>query len=335
MLKKSLLGTFVLLLVLAGTGTVYQSVRSAQDLSRFPAPGEYYEIDGLTMHMDCRGTGSPTVLFESGLTTASLSWSLVHDEIARETRVCAYDRPGLDWSEPIGRTVYAPEISERLHKLLQVAQITDDIILVGMSAGGVYVREFYKHYPSKIVGMVFVDSSHEQQANRLPEGDGGSTAEMVLGACRFVQPLGLMRILGLIDNFIESFIPTDIMGEDSLNAIKASLNRSHSCSAIYWEMRSFYPQEVSDENPPEKLGDLPLFVLSQGKEPEAVPEMGFSLEDAVAQLKVWNVLQEELTALSTRGQRFVAGDSGHGIQFEQPQIVIDKIILLVNTIRKN
>ena len=144
-----------------------------------------------------------------------------------------------------------------------------------------------------------------------------------------------MRILGLIDNFIESFIPTDIMGEDSLNAIKASLNRSHSCSAIYWEMRSFYPQEVSDENPPEKLGDLPLFVLSQGKEPEAVPEMGFSLEDAVAQLKVWNVLQEELTALSTRGQRFVAGDSGHGIQFEQPQIVIDKIILLVNTIRKN
>src|SRR5215210_6707024 len=58
---------------------------------------------GRKMYMTCRGTGSPTVVLVSGLGDAADVWSVTSDpkherpvfsEVAKFTRVCAYDRPG-------------------------------------------------------------------------------------------------------------------------------------------------------------------------------------------------------------------------------------------------
>jgi hypothetical protein len=55
------------------------------------------------MYMKCRGTGSRTVVLVSGGRNAGDIWSMTADpknerpvfaEVARFTRVCAYDRPG-------------------------------------------------------------------------------------------------------------------------------------------------------------------------------------------------------------------------------------------------
>jgi pimeloyl-ACP methyl ester carboxylesterase len=330
MLKKILVISVATLLGFVFAGAIYQARVSSQDLATFPAPGKFYQIDGIKIHLDCRGTGSPTVLFESGLTTGSLSWSLVHDDIAAHTRVCAYDRPGIDWSDPINRMSHAPEIANRLHNLLTAAHISDDIILVGMSAGGVYAREYYHEYPEKIAAMVLVDSSHEQQALRLPEREQSNRMTMAMNICRILQPLGLIRASGLLDSFVADLLAG--LDSDFVAAYTASLNRSHSCSAIYWEFQSF-SQETNDETAPRNLRNLPLVVLSQGKDPEAIPGMDVSLEDAIAQRQVWNVLQEEITALSSRGRRFIAKNSGHVIQFDQPELVTEKILELVEIIR--
>jgi len=104
--------------------------------------------------------------------------------------------------------------------------------------------------------------------------------------------------------------------------------------SVYWELESFQ-EEVFDEEAPGTLGDLPLFVLSEGKIPEAVPDAGITLEDALAQRAVWDTLQDELTALSSKGQRTIAEGSGHVIQFEQPSIVIEKIVEMVKLIRQS
>ncbi|MEJ2089717.1 MAG: hypothetical protein P8Y69_14835, partial [Gammaproteobacteria bacterium] len=84
---------------------------------------------------------------------------------------------------------------------------------------------------------------------------------------------------------------------------------------------------------PPDLGDLPLVVLSQGKEPEAVPDIGMTREMAVQQRLVWNELQEELAALSTRSRRIVAQQAGHLIQIDQPELVVDSIRQLVGELR--
>jgi pimeloyl-ACP methyl ester carboxylesterase len=160
-------------------------------------------------------------------------------------------------------------------------------ILVGMSAGGVYVREYYASYPRSVVGMVLVDSSHEQRGVLLPQSDDAPDMWGMLTAC-------------------------------------ASLNQSHSCWVIRDEIASF-AADLKDPQPPRPLGDLPLVVLSQGDEPEANEQLGITREFALRQRAVWDVLQQELTALSSRGERRVADKSGHVIQFEQPELVITAI----------
>jgi hypothetical protein len=81
------------------------------------------------------------------------------------------------------------------------------------------------------------------------------------------------------------------------------------------------------------LVDLSLIVLSQGEEPRAYPEYGLTLEQAIAQREAWNILQLELTHLSSRGQRFIATKSGHVIQLKQPELMIEKVNDLVTQLR--
>jgi pimeloyl-ACP methyl ester carboxylesterase len=332
-LKKFLSYGAVVLALLIGSGVAYQEVRSAADRTAYPAPGEMISVDGLDLHLDCRGQGSPVVLLESGLTTGSTSWALVQDEIASFTRVCAYDRPGIDWSEPLEETAGPVEVAQRLHRLIDVAQMQGPWILVGMSAGGIYVREYFATYPEGVVGMVLVDSSHEEQGRRLPaEGEDPLELATPLAVCSYLQPLGLIRALGVVDETIEMFWQVDIPPAVE-GPIKANANQSHACSALYYEMVSFQ-QALAQPRPPRSLGDLPLIVLSQGIEPYGAEELGVSLAEARAQRAAWDELQEELAGLSSVGERRIAEKSGHLIQIQQPEIVIEAIRDMVRAQRE-
>ena len=116
------------------------------------------------------------------------------------------------------------------------------------------------------------------------------------------------------------------------DVIEANISQSHSCASIQAELESF-GGEVTDESPPSSLGDLPLLVLSRGKYPEASEDLGITLAMATEGRRVWDELQKELTALSSRGRRVIATESGHVIQFGQPQLLIDEVTRLILEIR--
>jgi pimeloyl-ACP methyl ester carboxylesterase len=318
----------VLLVVIVLAGSLYQFRASATDRERYPPPGQILDVDGLALHLDCRGTGEPTLVLEAGLTSGSVTWMLVHDALAETTRVCAYDRPGMDWSEPLGRTANAAEVASRLRRVLEVGGVEGPIVLLGMSAGGVYVREFHRAWPEDIVGMVFVDSSHEQQGHRLPGTDRPDATTEAVSLCARVQPFGVIRAFSLMAPLLDSFnIPAQVR-----DVIEANISQSHSCASIQAELESF-DGEVTDESPPSSLGDLPLLVLSRGKYPEASEDLGITLAMATEGRRVWDELQKELTALSSRGRRVIATESGHVIQFGQPQLLIDEVTRLILEIR--
>ena len=320
--------TGLLAVVLLVAGSVYQMQASSIDRVNFPPPGELFLVDGLEMHLDCRGHGEPTVILEAGLTSGSASWGLVHDTLSEVTQICAYDRAGMDWSEPAERVINATTVATRLHTLLSTAELKGTQILLGMSAGGVFVREYYARFPDQVVGMVLVDSSHEQQGDRLPKIGGSDQFSRILSLCSWLQPIGVIRGFGLLDSFLDQYeLP------EKMSAIaRANAYQSHTCSAMLLEADGFQ-NEVFDVDPPASLGTLPLSVLSQGKAPQANAEFGLTLEDATKMAEVWDVLQNELTALSSVGQRSIASASGHVIQLEQPQIVIDKVTQMVRNYR--
>lgn len=328
-LWKILVGLLVLVIAAATAGATYQWLAERADLERFPAPGELITVDGATMHLDCRGEGKPVVILEAGLGFASSSWGPVFDAVSRSTQVCAYDRPGLGWSDPVaGWPADSASVVERLHTLLEASGTEGPYVLLGMSAGGVYVREYWQRYPGDVAGMVLVDSSHEQQGDRLPVFEGQQNMESMVAMCSWLQPLGVVRLMGALDTMVDQ----PALPEESRQRLRASINQSHYCSTILAESRGF-EGEIHDARPPRPLGDLPLTVLSQGKPPEGDERIGFTAEQARIQREAWNVLQEELTALSSRGRRLVAEQSGHVIQIEQPQIVIDAVVEMVAALR--
>lgn len=317
-----------LMVVLLSAGAVYQWRAAAADRADFPAPGKLYEIDGLSMHLDCRGEGAPTVVLEAGLTSGSASWVLVHDKLSEITRVCTYDRPGMDWSEQSAEPLDSPTVARRLHALLAAGGVEGPQIILGMSAGGVFVREYFARYPQQIVGMVLVDSSHEQQGNRLPAVGDDALFGNLLALCSWLQPVGVVRAFDLLDGVQGEFD----LPEDARALFRANAYQSHNCAAMAAELEGF-AREIRDVDPPAPLGALPLIVLSQGKAPAANEAFGMSLADAQAMAEVWDVLQNELTALSSAGERRIAHASGHVIQLEQPQIVIDAVADMVRRLR--
>ncbi|MGF1478477.1 MAG: alpha/beta fold hydrolase [Cyanophyceae cyanobacterium] len=146
------------------TGIFYQAVSEALNRRRHPPPGELVDIGGFLLHLNCIGQGTPKVVMDAGGAAPSITWGLVPSEIAKFTRVCTYDRAGLGWSDPNLRSPRTSQQSvDELHLLLTKAGINPPYILVGHSLGGVNMRLYASQYPEDVVGLVLVDSSHENQ----------------------------------------------------------------------------------------------------------------------------------------------------------------------------
>jgi pimeloyl-ACP methyl ester carboxylesterase len=115
---------------------------------------------GRSLYLSCRGTGSPTVVFESGLGVYSGTWLAVQKRVAAQTRACVYDRAGLGTSSPApsGRT--SSDLVADLAALLQRGNVAGPYVLVGASFGGLDVQLFAATHPDDVAGIVLVDSLH-------------------------------------------------------------------------------------------------------------------------------------------------------------------------------
>ena len=108
---------------------------------REPAPpGRFVDVGGHRLHVTCGGSGTPPVLLESGIAASSLSWARVLPQIAAFTRVCAYDRAGLAWSDPASSARTFDRICSDLGAVLADIAAGSRFVLVGHSFGSLIVR---------------------------------------------------------------------------------------------------------------------------------------------------------------------------------------------------
>src|SRR5215210_3153257 len=155
----ALLGLVVALLVLAVAGAIYQAIATELAERAYPPPGELVDVGGYSLHINCVGQGSPTVVLDAGSGAFSAQWVRVQQEVSGITRVCAYDRAGMGWSEMGPEPRDAKQISSELHTLLKGAGIKGPYVLVGHSFGGMYMQTYAARYPYEVAGVVLVDSS--------------------------------------------------------------------------------------------------------------------------------------------------------------------------------
>ena len=336
-LGRGAIGLLAFLVIAMAAGAIYQAAASASDLKKYPAPGEMYDVGKYRLHLHCTGEGSPTVILEAGAGSPGLTWTLVQDEIAKTTRVCSYDRAGYGWSDLAPDPLSPTQIASDLHTLLETAGVPGPYILVGHSAGGIYVRAYASQYPSEVAGMVLVDASQEGQNAAYPPEyqELNNVQNSMLTFCRLASPFGVMRLSRMFD----AFTAGAAMDPKIERAIHSTLYRTSFCRTDVYETEALAALP-SQPDTPGSLGDLPLIVLTADtSEEEMQAQIPAYLQSAIGPdviIKVFQVnrdMQQSLVGLSTQGRQVMVPNSGHMIQLEQPGVVIDAIREILSQVR--
>lgn len=302
-------------------GAVYQAERTEADLAAFPPPGRMISVHGVNLHLYCMGSGSPTLVLEAGLGENVLSWHPVHAKLAEHMRVCAYDRPGLGWSDPIDAAIQPEDVAKNLHALLNNAGIAPPFVLVGHSRGGIYVRAFYHQFPEETQGIVLVDSTHEQSPmHQYPYASWDYRKQaMQIAVAEPLSRIGLVRLLGIANaDRRPSPLPAQIL------AAKTALqNRTATAHAVVNEIAVMRRGLDPATPPPDSLGNLSLLILTAGNlvAPDLVAReaarAGKDVETEKALARIQQAEQDDLAHLSSHSRHIIVGNSGHFIMQDQ------------------
>jgi pimeloyl-ACP methyl ester carboxylesterase len=321
-------GSIVMLviLVLALVMLIAGAIAKSNLVEKYPAPGQLVDVGGYKLHIFCTGQGSPTVILESGQSDYSLIWAYVQPEVAKTNRVCSYARADCGWSEPSPQPRTAIAEVEELHTLLTNANIPGPYVVVGHSLGGMLVRVYAHNYPDEVVGMVLVDSFHEERPIRNPE-----VTKLNRDAVIQLRIFSIMNSTGIMALAPQS-IPNRGLPEDTYAQYQAITATTSYFDT--WITESLAVPESANEALALQMtsfGNLPLIVLSAGQWNTIS-----SLSDTENQ-KLWTDLQSqqsELMSLSSVSKQIIAEQSGHHIQLDQPELVINAIRLLADEARE-
>jgi pimeloyl-ACP methyl ester carboxylesterase len=296
----------VLLLV----GFTFQQVSTRLAFRAHPAPGRMVDVGGYKLHIDCIGRG-PSVVLESGFGGWSIDWAGLQQSVGKFARVCAYDRSGSGWSEraPAERTSRKATV-EDLHTLLENADVRGPHVLVGHSLGGIYVREFARRYPKDVAGLVFVDSSHEEQGQRS-SAKQRAQATSSLRLLKWGRPLMVFGAQHLVRQPVSNGRNLPEPAKTVANSIGY---RTTSYFALYDGASRLLADDESGRLKLDPIPALPVYVLTSDKNLED-PEVG----------DLWREVQGELADLSPDTKHIVAKDSGHFIQQDRPEMVVEAI----------
>jgi pimeloyl-ACP methyl ester carboxylesterase len=212
---------------------------------------------------------------------------------------------------------------EELHTLLATAEVPVPYVLVGHSFGGLLVRRYAARYPQQVAGLVLVDSAHEQQHRRAPGEIQKLLPQLEEQARQQYEALKALIVSGTLDVSllpVPPQLPAAAAADTFRALVSASPKHVETLLAEQRAVGAIHAELAAADST--SLGDLPLMVLSHGQ-PMAMPGLADQVNQAYEQL--WQQLQAELAGLSSRGRLVVAQDSGHYVQLERPQLVIDAI----------
>ena len=302
------------LALLGGGATVSAQSKVSEDSAQ---PGQLARLpDGRRLNFRCTGKGSPTVILEGGYAATSLAWTRVRAQVEGTNRVCTYDRAGYGFSDPDPLPRDGAAIARDLDRGLRAARISGPFILVGHSAGGLYVRLLSNRRPLEVVGMVLVDPSVEHQDTRFAEmfGPGaGGVAPIRRKAAACLEAAEHKQLPSAepgLQNCVAKPRP-DQPGKVNAARLAESVRASTWRTQVS-ELDNLWPA-TSDQIAAgrQTYGDLPLIVLTADGTYAKAPQ---------AQA-LWRNLHEELAARSSVGVNRVVENSSHMLMNEHPQVV--------------
>jgi pimeloyl-ACP methyl ester carboxylesterase len=312
--RRWLLYPVMAMMALAAVAGGYETVSGALD-EDFPMPGQLIDVGGHSLHLNCSGSGSPTVVIEPGAggTSSILGW--ITPAVASETRVCVYDRAGRGWSEPADSSQDAAQIATDLHTLLERGHVPGPYVVAGHSFGGLYALTFAARYPDEVVGMVLVDSTEPGSAATpatSPDNEGSDDImDRVSALLSSSARLGLGRLIAQLDY---GTLPPQARDEALASAVTASHLQSTFDEYIHAAASRDQAASLRD------FGDKPLVVLTAGSGHDAA----------------WFAAQDELASLSTNSAHRVIDGATHSdlvLEKDDAAVTSQAILDVVSSVR--
>ncbi|WP_161557154.1 alpha/beta fold hydrolase [Acidisarcina polymorpha] len=273
------------------------------------------------MHLNCSGTGRPTIVAEAGSGEDSLTWTLLQNSLSSSYRFCSYDRAGTGWSEPRPGPRDSEAIASQLHELLKTAHEKGPVVLLAHSLGGLYIKEYAQLYPDQVAALIFLDAT-------TPATYQGRAADALgLGQATISQltefPLigwaaevsGYDRLMHQCSGFPSSLSSISALYQADQCIASQDREQREEAAALPADER-----EVTDA--PVKV---PVLVLSEDKSP--------ILQTADA-ISTWDMLQNNLLKLSAESYRIKAVNSDHFLQLSCPNFTSDQIRVALTAYEK-
>ena len=324
------------IVLVVAVGALYQYVGIRSSARRYAAPGAMVTIDRQRLHLVCAGRGEPGVLFESGVAASSLSWARVLPEVATFTCACAYDRAGLGWSAPCRARRTVSLMLRELRGVLDARATTGPAVLVGHSFGALLACAYAAANPGAIAGLVLLDPPSEwheltRERARLLRGAihlsrlGGILAR--LGIVRACLALLAGGAPGVPRNVARAFGPAAartlerLVGEvrklpPDVHPLVQALWCQPKCFDAMAGHLSALEETTAAVNRITSLGTIPVTIVSSGDHGD----------DTLAKHRA-------LTRLSSDSRHIVARNSGHWIQFDEPDLVVAAVREMVERVR--
>lgn len=327
---KTGIGIAAVLVILSIAGATWNFLATRHDRNANPPPGHLHEVNGHAIHLYCTGEGSPVVILESGRGDDFTIWGKVQPALSRVTRTCSYDRAGFGWSDPQAGARDGLHIADQLHALLFKAGITTPVVLVGHSIGGIYSRIYASRFPQGVAGLVLVDAT---TTNPLPYPtfasamDQHSNAEFMF--VKATVALGVARLMGQCDAVPEGL-------ESYAGWIKGSACDYPQLDEYVREYRGT-EDSIKQGAKTGPFGNLPILVLSQDPK---WPIPDFLAKRVTPKDWLWASTahykeQAAYLRLSKNSRHVIATGSGHYIQIERPDVLIEETTALVRQIRSS
>lgn len=322
-IKKIGKGLLVLIAIALISGFIFERV-SRIKAEKISPNGNFVHLENHRLHYLQKGTGGPTIVFETAFDPAGhLQWLNIQENLPKTFTTISYDRAGVLWSERGTNPKSGEKIAEELYDLLEKAKAPKPYILVGHSLGGNLTRFFVKKYSADVAGVILVDSQFPNDQNYLsPKLYEMVNQGLPSGFLKFGNEFGLVRLM------FKNMFPNTEQYKYQNSLMPTLLYKSaYGVLEEQDEMKNI-KNEASKIN---SFGSIPLVVITAAdknrfnnliKDEKLKTEM----------LNVWDKMQKDLLNLSTDSKQILATNSGHYINQDQPEIIENAIIEMLKKV---
>ena len=304
----------ILILLLIAVGFLYEQY-ARHKANSYKIDGDFVDVGGHKLHYLKKGEGNATIIFESGTDFGGhIIWRNIQEKLSGSFTTLSYDRAGILHSQRGNNPKSCAAMAEELHIMIEKLELPKPYIFVGHSLAGLILRSFVDKYPENVAGAVLLDPTHPDTHDEIsPKIRKKMTSLPPKWIFSILLRLGIGRIM--FSKLLEKSSPNAKQSEKE-NYQEATDLMNKGFDAYFEEFTKVL--ELSAETKGLEFREIPVVVLGATKSAFDAPEYW----DVI---KVMNDNHINKTAKSSPNGKYIAVDSTHIIQGEEPDLVVEVV----------